>query len=383
MKQIPLFRPSYDHRELNALKEPFKNGWLGLGPKTKEFEDKFASYVGAKYASGLNSATSALHLALSLFAIKGKEVITTPFTFVSTNHAILYEGGIPVFCDIEPDTLNIDPTKIEALITKNTIGIICVDYGGHPCDMDAINKIAKKHKLFVLEDAAHSCGSKYKNKMVGSLTDITSFSFHAVKNLATGDGGMLTFAKKNWDVILKKRRWLGISKSTFDRNVTKKGYHWYYEVEELGFKYHMNDINAVLGIVQLEKLDNHIKIKRGIAKKYTEAFKELSWLATPVEKSYAWSATHNYAVQMDESVRDQFIEYMLEKGINVGMHYIPNHLYKMYKPYYRKLPIAELAWKKLALLPMFPGLKKDEITYIIETVKAFKPLPAKVPRRKK
>jgi perosamine synthetase len=377
MKQIPLFRPSYDKRELNALKEPFENGWLGLGPKTKEFEDKFAAYVGSKYANGLNSATSALHLALSLFNIKGKEVITTPFTFVSTNHAILYEGGIPVFCDIEPDTLNIDPTKIEALITKNTVGIICVDYGGHPCDMDAINKIAKKHKLFVLEDAAHSCGSKYKGKMVGSLTDITSFSFHAVKNLATGDGGMLTYDKATWDTILRKRRWLGISKSTFDRNITKKGYHWYYEVEELGFKYHMNDINAALGIVQLEKLNKHIEKKRAIAKKYTEALKGLEWLSTPVEKPYAWSSTHNYAIQMDESIRDIFVEYMLAKGISVGMHYIPNHLYKMYKPYYRKLPIAESAWKKVVLLPMFPQLTKEEITYIIATVQAFKPEASK------
>lgn len=372
MKQIPLFRPSYDHRELNALKEPFKNGWLGLGPKTKEFEDKFALYVGSKYANALNSATSALHLALTLFNIKGKEVITTPITFVSTNHAILYEGGIPVFCDVEPDTLNIDPKKIEALITKKTVGIICVDYGGHPCDIDAIKKIAKKHKLFVLEDAAHSAGSKYKGKMVGSVADITSFSFHAVKGIATGDGGMLTYNKKDWDVSLRKRRWLGINKSTFDRTITKEGYHWYYEVEELGYKYHMNDINASLGIVQLEKLDKHIAIKRKIAKRYTDALSKLDWITPPVEKKYAWSAVHNYAVQVDEKDRDLFVTHMMKHGIHVGMHYIPNHLYKMYKPYYRKLPIAEAVWKRVVLLPMFPQLTKEEITYIIDTVKAFK-----------
>lgn len=377
MKQIPLFRPTYDSRELNSLKEPFKNGWLGLGPKTKEFEDKFALYTHAKYANALNSATSALHLALTLFKIEGKEVITTPLTFVSTNHAILYEKGIPVFCDIEPDTLNIDPTKIEALITEKTAGIICVDYGGHPCDIDAIRKIAKKHKLFVLEDAAHSAGAKYKGKPVGSLVDITSFSFHAVKGIATGDGGMLTYENKKWDDILRKRRWLGINKSTFDRTITKQGYHWYYEVEELGYKYHMNDITACLGIVQLDKLDKHIAIKRKISKRYTDELSKLPWLETPVEKPYAFSAVHNYLIKVDASIRDKFVEYMLSKGVAVGMHYIPNHLYKMYKPYYRELPITEAVWKKIVLLPMFPGLTKDEITYIIDTIKAFTPTEAK------
>lgn len=372
MKPIPLFRPSYDHRELNALKEPFKKGWIGLGPKTKEFEDKFADYTGAKYANALNSATSALHLAFSLFNIAGKEVITTSLTFVSTNHAILYEKGIPVFCDIEPDTLNIDVNKIEALITKKTVGIVCVDYGGHPCDMDKIRKIAKKYKLFVIEDAAHSCGSLYKGKQIGTLADLTSFSFHAVKNLATGDGGMLTYNNKTWDTLLRKRRWLGINKSTFDRTITKEGYHWYYEVEELGYKYHMNDINASLGIVQLEKLPKHIEIKQGIAKRYNEALSKLNWVEIPVEKSYAKSSIHNYAIKVDESIRDKFVSYMLSNNIHVGVHYIPNHLYKMYKPYYKKLPITESVWKKIVLLPMFPGLTKQEVSYIIKTIQAFK-----------
>ncbi len=373
MENIPLFRPSYDNRELNSLKESFKKGWIGLGPKTKEFEDKFAAYTHAGQAVALNSATAALHLALSLFNIKGKEVITTAFTFVSTNHAILYEGGIPVFCDIEPDTLNIDPNKIEELITDKTAGIICVDYGGHPCDIDKIQQIAKKHKLFVIEDAAHSCGSKYKGKPVGSVADLTSFSFHAVKNLATGDGGMLTMENTKWDEILRKRRWLGINKSTFDRTITKEGYHWYYDVEELGFKYHMNDINACLGLVQLEKLDGHIAKKRKIAAQYTKALGKLGWIETPVEKAYAWSSTHNYAIKVDERLRDDLIAHMMKNGVSAGMHYIPNHLYKMYKPYYRKLPVAEAMWKKVVLLPMFPSLKPAEIKRIIDTVKSFKP----------
>ena len=373
MKNIPLFKPSYDERELNALKDSFKSGWIGLGPKTKQFEDEFAKYTNSKYAVALNSATSALHLALTLFNIKGKEVITTAMTFVSTNHAILYEGGIPVFCDIEPDTLNIDPDKIEALITKNTIGIICVDYGGHPCDLDKIKNIAKKHNLFVLEDAAHACGSKYKGKPVGSVSDITSFSFHAVKNLATGDGGMLTFNNKNWDEILRKRRWLGINKSTFDRNITKEGYHWYYEVEELGFKYHMNDINASIGLVQLEKLDTNNGKRRKITDAYNEAFKNINWIERPVEKPYAHSSKHNYAIKVDAVIRNDFVAYLLSKGISAGVHYIPNHLYKMYKPYYRKLPVTESVWEKIVVLPVFPDLTKVQLAYIIKQVKQFNP----------
>ena len=373
MKNIPLFKPSYDKRELNALKDSFKSGWIGLGPKTKLFEDEFAKYTKAKYAVALNSATSALHLALSLFNIKGKEVITTPMTFVSTNHAILYEDGIPVFCDIEPDTLNIDADKIEALITKKTVGIICVDYGGHPCDLDKIKNIARKHKLFVIEDAAHACGSKYKGQPVGSVSDITSFSFHAVKNLATGDGGMLTYNNADWDNILRKRRWLGINKSTFDRNITKEGYHWYYEVEELGYKYHMNDINASLGLVQLEKLDNNNNKRRAIAKKYNQAFKNMDWIETPVEKEYAHSSTHNYAIKVDALLRDKLVTHLLSKGISAGVHYIPNHLYKMYKPYYRPLPITESVWKKIVLLPVFPDLKINQVEYIIKQVKQFNP----------
>ncbi len=222
MDTIPLFKPSYNDEELQALQEPFKTGWIGLGPKTKEFEDAFTEHMGAEFAVGVNSATSGLHLALSMFDLAGMEVITTSMTFVSTNHAILFEKGIPVFADIEPDTLNIDSKEIEKLITPKTKAIVCVDYGGHPCDMDAINKIAKEHNLLVLEDSAHACGSKYKGKAVGTLADMTVFSFHAVKNLATGEGGMVTTSNAVWAERMRKKRWLGITKSTFDRNIGKE-----------------------------------------------------------------------------------------------------------------------------------------------------------------
>jgi perosamine synthetase len=373
MENIPLFKPSYGPEELEALRQPFESGWIGLGPKTREFEEAFAKHVNASYAIGTNSATSALHLGMSLFDLKGAEVITTSMTFISTNHAILYEGGIPVFADIEPDTLNIDVKEIEKLITPKTRAIVGVDYGGHPCDWDAINKLAKEHNLLVLEDAAHACGSKYKDKPVGSLVDVTTFSFHAVKNLATGEGGMLTTNSQDWAERLRKRRWMGINKSTFDREIVGKGYSWYYEVEELGWKYHMSDIAASLGLVQLAKLEKKNQRRRDIARIYSKYFKDLTWMELPVEKPYAYSATHNYVVKVPAEARDKFIDYLTENHIGAGVHYIPNHLYAMYKPYYRKLPITETIWKRLVTLPLFPDLSQAQIDYIIEKIKDFKP----------
>ncbi len=372
MDIIPLFKPSYGEEELESLREPFKSGWIGLGPKTKAFEDAFSKYIGSGFSIGTNSATAALHLAMSMFDIKDAEVITTSMTFISTNHAILYEGGIPVFADIEPDTLNIDVKEIEKLITPKTKAIVGVDYGGHPCDWDAINALAKEHNLLVLDDAAHACGSRYKNKPVGSLADITSFSFHAVKNLATGEGGMITTENKEWAEHLKKKRWMGINKSTFDREIVGKGYSWYYEVEELGWKYHMSDIAASLGLVQLAKLDEKNNRRREIAQIYNQQFADLPWMELPVEKSYAHSSRHNYVVKLPEESRDKFVDYLTEKGIGAGVHYIPNHLYSMYKPYYRKLPITETVWKKIVTLPMFPDLTEQQITYITDTIKDFK-----------
>ena len=373
METIPLFKPSYDERELEALREPFASGWIGMGPKTKEFEEAFRRHVKAGFAIGTNSATAALHLGMSMLDVKDREVITTSMTFVSTNHAILYEGGIPVFADIEPDTLNIDVNDIAKLITPKTRAIIGVDYGGHPCDWDAINKLAKDHNLLVIDDAAHACGSRYKDRLIGSIAGITSFSFHAVKNLATGEGGMITTDNAEWAEHLRKKRWMGINKSTFDREIVGKGYSWYYEVEELGYKYHMSDIAAALGLVQLKKLENKNARRREIAKIYNEAFKDLSWLELPVEKPYAFSSTHNYVVKLPEGARDKFVDYMTEKKISVGVHYIPNHLYAMYKPYARKLPVTESIWKRIVTLPLFPDLTQEQIDYIVRNIRDFKP----------
>jgi perosamine synthetase len=367
---IPVFKPSYGKEELEALKEPFKTGWIGLGPKTKEFEKKFAEYIGVKYAIATNSCTASLHLAMKVMRVEGCEVITTPLTFVSTNHAILYNNGIPVFADICPDTLNVNPDKIKELITDRTRAIVVVHYGGHPCDMDLINEIAKKHDSVVIEDAAHGCGGEYKGQKIGSLGDIACFSFHAVKNLATADGGMITTNDPGIYSRLLKLRWLGITKDTWAREDKDKKYSWYYHVEELGYKYHMNDITAALGLVQLKKLDGMNDRRRQVSEKYNKGFASLDWIETPTLKSYAKSACHNYVIKAEE--RDRLNIYLQEKGISTGVHYIPNNHYQMYMNCRGETPVCEEVWTKLLTLPLFPDLTDSQVDMIVEKVRKFK-----------
>ncbi len=366
---IPVFRPSYGEDELEALRDIFKTGWIGLGPKTKEFEEKFAEYIGVEYAIGVNSATAALHLALKVMDVEGGEVITTPMTFISTNHAILYNNAVPVFADVEEDTLNISADEIQKLITSRTKAILVVHYGGHACDMDPILEMAREKDIKVIEDVAHACGGEYKGKKLGSIGDAGCFSFHAVKNLATGDGGMITVHDANLDSRLRKLRWLGISKDTWNRSEVDNKYSWYYTVEELGYKCHMNDINAAIGLVQLHKLDRLNDKRRQIVKLYNQAFADLDWLETPVEKDYAKSANHNYVVKLD--MRDEFISYLQEQEISASVHYLPNHLYSMFRKFKANVPITERVWKRIVTLPLYPDLTNSHIQKIIEVVRNF------------
>lgn len=366
---IPIFRPSYDEAELRAVEEVFQSGWIGLGPRTAEFEHRFAEYVGVPHAVAVNSATAALHLALKVLNVTGGEVITTPMTFVSTNHAILYNDAIPVFADIEPDTLNINVESFRQNLTDRTRAIIVVHYGGHACDMDPILALARAHDIPVVEDAAHGCGGTYKGRKLGSLGTIGCFSFHAVKNLATGDGGMITLADPELDGRLRRLRWCGLDKDTWDRSEVDQKYSWYYTVQELGFKYHMNDITAAIGLVQLQKLERANARRREIAAYYNDRFADLDWLETPVEKSYARSAHHNYVVRLDR--RDDLIAYLREQRISAGVHYLPNHLYTMYRNYKADVPVTERVWRRLVTLPLYPDMTDGDVERVVGAVRNF------------
>jgi len=365
---IPIFRPSYGKKEIEAVSKVLRSGWAGMGPKTEEFEKKFASYIGTKYAVAVNSCTAALHLSLYVLGIEGKEVITTPLTFVSTNHAILYNRGIPVFTDVDPETLNIDPGQIAANITPKTKAIIAVHYGGNPCLLKEILTLAKKHKLHFVEDVAHACGAVYQGRRVGSFGDLACFSFHAVKNLATGDGGMITTNNKRFYERLRKLRWCGISHSTWQRGKSKN-YKWLYNVDEVGFKCHMNDITAALGIVQLERLDALNKRRADIARRYTNALGGLPWLKTIPINVGAESAHHNYVIKT--RFRDELNEYLLHKGIATGVHYYPNNLYPLYRRYRGSTPHAVHVWNELLTLPLYPGLKNAQVDLIINEIRVF------------
>lgn len=375
---IPVFQPDYDRREIKAVSEVLKSGWIGLGPKTEEFEKRFAQYVGAPFAIALNSATAALHLSLLAAGIgKGDEVIVPSLTFVSTAHAVLYVGAKPVFADIQKDTLCIDPADVMKKITKKTRAIIPVHYGGHPSDMDTFNTIANEHKITIIEDASHACGSVYHDKKIGSISPFTCFSFHAVKNLATGDGGMITVNDKTIAEHLRRLRWVGINKNTWDRleiisgEKTYRGYGWYYEVEELGYKCHMNDITAAIGLVQLQKLESSNALRRSLAKRYTRKLKPLTHITCPTQQSGVMSAQHNYVIRAND--RDKLHLYLRDRGISTGVHYMPVHL----QPYYQKLypnvhlPVTQRVWKDLLTLPLYPTLSKKDQDYIIMSVKKF------------
>lgn len=368
---IQVFQPFHGEEEIEAVAEVIRSGWWGQGPKTAELETRFAAFVGAEHAVSLNSATAALHLALKVAGVEGGEVITTPMTFVSTNHAILLNNAVPVFADIQADTLNLDPNEVERKITPRTKAILVVDYGGHPADLDTLFTIAAAHNLIVVEDAAHAAGSRYHDKPVGSISPLTCFSFHPVKNLATGDGGMITLSDPEWDARLRRLRWVGINRDTWVRSGggDASQYAWQYDVEELGYKYHTNDIMAAIALVQLGRLPQTNARRREICAIYDTGLRDLPQLQLPVEHAGVFSARHNYVIRLDG--RDDLAAWLRQHKVATGMHYIPNHLHAMYKPYAVPLPVTEREWLRLLTLPLYPAMTDADVHYIIDVIHAF------------
>jgi len=370
---IPLFRPSYDDEEANAVAEVLRSGWVGLGPKTSQFEKEFAEYLGSPYCVALNSGTAALHLAmLSLNLEQGDEVIVTPITFVSTVHVIKYVGATPVFADVEPDTLNIDPEDVAKKITDQTKAIVVVHYGGHPCDMDPILKTASEHKVAVVEDAAHACGAMYKGRKIGTISPLTCFSFHAVKNLAAGEGGAITYREPSLDHYFREMRWMGITRDTWDRTLKGETYAWKYSVDQLGFKYHMHDISAAIALVQLGKLERNNDRRRRIVTKYNRELADLDWIQLPVERGYAKSACHIYKISVPSlRVRDALIDHLKRNDISPGVHYFPINLYPYYANTKSNVPVASAIWQRIISLPIFPDLTADQQDAVIKAIKSF------------
>lgn len=366
---IQLFKPYMDDEEINAVAAVLRSGWIGLGPKTAEFEQQLAKYIRVPYMAALNSATAALDLALRLLNIQpGDEVIVPTMTFVSTAHAVVYNQAVPVFADVDDKTLNIDLDDVARKLTPRTRAIIPVHYGGRPVDMDRLREIAGN--IPIIEDAAHAFGAEYKGQKCGSIGDLACFSFQAVKNLATGDGGAIATKDKALADRAKRLRWLGIDKGTWDRSEGNRAYLWDYSVDEIGFKSHMNDIAAAIGLVQLRKLDQMNERRQEIKRRYNEGLADLDWLELPLDDTAeSKSSWHIYCIQSDR--RDELNAYMGKKGIGTGVHYRPIHMYSCYgdQP---ALPKAERAFQRILSLPMHAGLSNEEVDFIVDAIRSFR-----------
>lgn len=371
-------KPCYGQEELDGVIDALKSGWWSKGPKVIEFEKKFAQSIGVKHAIALNSCTAGLFLGLMAHNVgPGDEVITTPMTFCATANTIVHCGATPVFADVDPVTGLIDPKEIEKKITPRTKGIVPVHYAGRACDMDTINAIAKKHGLFVMEDAAHGVYTTYANgKAVGNCDNITSFSFYATKNLATGEGGMVT---TNDDALFERLQVLslhGMSKGAWNRFSAAGS--WRYDVVEAGYKYNMTDPAAALGLAQLDRLEEMQAKRKEYAQMYNEAFQDIEGIDVLPDSQWGRNAWHLYMLKVKPNVlalsRDKFIRLLNEEyKIGTSVHYIPVPMHPFYRIHFgtRKgdYPCCERLYSQILSLPLYPSMTKEDVTYVCEAVR--------------
>ena len=373
---LPFHKSWLEEEEHREVEDTLNSGWLTTGPKAQKFEEAFKDYIGCKHAVALNSCTAGLNLALTVqnFA-EGDEVITTPMTFPATTNVILLQRLKPVFADIEPGTLTIDPRKIEAKITPRTRAIIPVHFAGHPCDMTPIQELADRHKLVIIEDAAHALESGYKGEKIGNLGNATAFSFYANKNITTGEGGMLVTNDDALAETIRIMRLQGISRDAWKR-YGKSGFsHWEHTLA--GHKCNMSDLNASIGMHQIKKVERFMTLRKKYVSMYDRAFADVAELETLAVRDYATHAHHLYVISLHlERLtidRDGFLDAIQSTGIGVALHYVALHL----QPYYVKnfntkpqdFPIASNYSERVITLPLYPKMSSADVERVIGTVK--------------
>jgi perosamine synthetase len=372
---IPYGHQWIDEDDIQAVVDALRSDWITTGPKVSEFEKAVAEFVGVKEAVAVSSGTAALHAAMYAIGIEpGDEVILPPMTFAATANAVVFQGGTPVFADVDPETLLIDPAQVEAKISSRTKAIIAVDYAGQPCDYDALKSIADKYNLFLIADACHSLGAVYKGRNVGTLADLTIFSFHPVKHITTGEGGMVVTDKPQFAKQIRLFRNHGIN---IDFRNREKNKSWLYEIVDLGYNFRLSDIQCALGISQLKKLPGFLKTRREIAKCYNNAFEEIENITPLLVKKQRQSAYHLYVVKSEfESSgwsRSEFFMKMHREGIGVNVHYIPVHMHPFYRKHFKTdvglCPIAESVYEKIVSLPIFPQMTEDEVSRVIQIIR--------------
>jgi len=368
-------RQCIDEEDISRVNEVLRGDYLTTGPYVAEFEEKVAAYVGAKYAVAVSNGTAALHVACFAAEIgEGDEVIVAPMTFAASANCVLYCGGTPVFADIDPRTHNLDPNEIEKHITTRTKAIIPVDYSGQSVDIDAIRAIADKHNLIIIEDGAHALGSEYKGKKVGTIADMTEFSFHPVKPITTGEGGVIvTNSEKLYNrMMLFRTHGITRDPSLMEKNDGP----WYYEQIDLGYNYRITDMQCALGTSQMDKIDKFIGRRREIVASYNKGFADVPEIITPYEAEFSNSGWHIYVVELDldklTCTRKEVFEALKAENIGVNVHYNPVYLF----PYYEKLgykkglcPNAEKMYERIITLPLHPGMTNDDANDVIEAVK--------------
>lgn len=373
--QIPFHRADLGEEEVDAVAAVIRSGWLTMGAKTFEFERRFGDYIGASHAVAVSSGTAALHLALDAVGVcRDDEVLVPTTTFTATAEVVTYLGAKPVFVDIDPETLNIDLHDIERKITSRTKAIIPVHLAGMPCDMAEILGLAERRKLHVIEDAAHALPSTYRGKRIGTISELTAFSFYATKTLTTGEGGMITTENAEYARRLQVMRLHGIGRDAWKR-YTSEG-SWFYEVREAGFKYNLSDLQAALGVVQLAKCDEMNAARERIASRYTDAFKSLEPLEVPATLGDRMTSWHLYVLRLHLDQlridRNKFICELADRGVSTSVHFIPLHLQPVYQREYGykagDLPVAEREYQRSLSLPIYSAMSDEEVEQVIWAV---------------
>jgi perosamine synthetase len=372
-KLLPYGRQSVGEGDIQAVVEVLRSDWLTTGPKIGEFEERFAARVEAGYAVSFSSGTAALHGAA--FAAElgpGDEAITTPLTFCATANCILYQGATPVFADVSRDTLNLEPAEVSRKLNSRTKAVVAVDYAGHPAALDELGQVAKKHGALLIEDASHALGAELHGKRVGGIADMTVFSFHPVKHLTTGEGGMVTTNDARLAEVLRRFRNHGISSEARERQDAGQ---WFYEMVLLGFNYRLTDIACALGLSQLQRLDANLERRREIAAQYDAAFRDLPGVEIPAVRAGVNPAWHLYPIRLKlealKAGRGEIFRALRAENLGVNVHYIPVHQH----PYYRRrfgiqprYPVAEAAYERLISLPMFHSMTAQDVEDVVHAV---------------
>ncbi|MGQ0645395.1 MAG: UDP-4-amino-4,6-dideoxy-N-acetyl-beta-L-altrosamine transaminase [Elusimicrobiota bacterium] len=371
---LPYGRQRVEEEDIEAVAAVLRSDWLAMGPKTAEFEEEFASRVGVAHAVSFSSGTAALHGAVFAAGLgPGDEALTSPLTFCATANCLLYQGARPVFCDVSPDTLNLDPAEAERHLTDRTKAVLPVDYAGHPADLDAFMALAARRGLIVIEDACHSVGARFRGRRVGQIAHMTVFSFHPVKHITTGEGGMVTTQDSDLARRLRLFRSHGVDSDPRRRQLEGR---WHYEMEALGFNYRLTDIGSALGLSQLGRLEDNLSRRRRIAARYAEALRRPG-LLLPTVRPDVEAAWHLYPVRIEPEEysvgREEIFRALRAENIGVNVHYIPVYRHPYYEERFGsargRCPVAEAAYERLISLPMFHGMTDADADDVVAAVR--------------